>query len=94
MSENTRGNRKIEVGVVTAISGDKTIKVTSSFKIPHPKYQKEIRRKTVLHAHDEKNECRLGDRVEIVETRPLSKQKRWRVVRVVEAAPVIAEANA
>lgn len=94
MSENTRGNRKIEVGVVTAISGDKTIKVTSFFKIPHPKYQKEIRRKTVLHAHDEKNECRLGDRVEIVETRPLSKQKRWRVVRVVEAAPVIAEANA
>lgn len=94
MSDNKRGNRKSEIGIVTAISGDKTIKVTCFYKIPHPKYRKEIRRKTVLHAHDEKNECRLGDRVEVSETRPVSKMKRWRVIRVVEAAPVIAPANA
>ncbi|MFP4203053.1 MAG: 30S ribosomal protein S17 [Opitutales bacterium] len=63
------------------------MKVTYLFKIPHPLYRKEIKRKTVVHVHDEANECGLGDKVEIMETRPLSKLKRWRVTRVLETAP-------
>ena len=85
--EATRYSRKSLTGTVTSRSGDKTIKVTYFYKIPHPLYKKEIRRKTVVHAHDEQNECGLGDKVEIMETRPLSKLKRWRVTRVVEVAP-------
>jgi small subunit ribosomal protein S17 len=91
--QSPRTNRKLVTGVVTSRSGDKTIKVTCSYKIPHPIYKKEIKRQTVLHVHDEKNECKVGDKVDVVETRPLSKLKRWRVVRVVEAAPVIVQAN-
>ena len=87
----TRNSRKLLNGTVTSRSGDKTIKVTYLYKIPHPLYQKEIRRKTVVHAHDEKNECGLGDRVEIMETRPLSKLKRWRVTRVLEVAPKLGD---
>ncbi|MGE9289475.1 MAG: 30S ribosomal protein S17 [Puniceicoccales bacterium] len=87
MSE--RNSRKDLIGVVSSRSGDKTIKVTYFYKIPHPLYKKEIKRKTVLHVHDDKNECKVGDKVEVMETRPLSKLKRWRVVRVVEAAPTI-----
>lgn len=86
---NTRNRRKDLIGVVSSRSGDKTVKVTYFYKLPHPLYKKEIRRRTVVHVHDEKNECKVGDKVEIMETRPLSKLKRWRVVRVVEAAPVI-----
>jgi len=85
----SRTDRKHITGIVTSRSGDKTIKVTYSYKIPHPMYQKEIKRKTVLTAHDEPNACKLGDKVEITETRPISKQKRWRVVRIVEAAPIV-----
>lgn len=85
----TRNRRKDLIGVVSSRSGDKTVKVTYFYKLPHPLYRKEIRRRTVIHAHDEKNECRVGDKVEIMETRPLSKLKRWRIVRVVEAAPII-----
>lgn len=87
----TRNSRKLLTGTVTSRSGDKTIKVTYFYKIPHPLYKKEIRRKTVVHAHDEKNECGLGDRVEIMETRPLSKLKRWRVTRVLEVAPKLGD---
>lgn len=82
-----RNIRKSLIGTVTNRSGDKTVKVTYFYKIPHPLYRKEIRRKTVVHVHDEKNECGLGDKVEIMETRPLSKLKRWRVLRVLETAP-------
>jgi small subunit ribosomal protein S17 len=82
-----RNKRKDLVGTVTSRSGDKSIKVTYFYKMPHPLYRKEVRRRTVVHAHDEKNECNVGDKVEIMETRPLSKLKRWRVVRVVETAP-------
>ncbi|ADE54699.1 30S ribosomal protein S17 [Coraliomargarita akajimensis] len=92
MSEVTRNSRKTLVGEVTSRSGDKTIKVTYFYKIPHPLYRKEIKRKTVVHAHDEKNECGLGDKVEIMETRPLSKLKRWRVTRVLEVAPKLGDA--
>jgi small subunit ribosomal protein S17 len=91
--QSPRTARKQISGVVTSRSGDKTIKVTCSYKIPHPMYRKEIRRETVLHVHDEQNACKVGDKVEIVETRPLSKLKRWRVVRVTEAAPLVVQAN-
>jgi len=87
----TRNSRKVLTGTVTSRSGDKTVKVTYFYKIPHPLYKKEIRRKTVVHAHDEQNECGMGDRVEIMETRPLSKLKRWRVTRVLEVAPKLGD---
>ena len=83
----TRNSRKSLIGTVTSRSGDKTIKVTYFYKIPHPLYRKEIKRKTVVHVHDEANDCGLGDRVEIMETRPISKLKRWRVTRVIDRAP-------
>jgi len=84
-----RKSRKNITGVVTSRSGDKSVKVTYDYKIRHPLYKKEIKQKTVVHAHDDKNECGVGDRVSIMETRPLSKLKRFRVVRVVEKAPAI-----
>ena len=75
--------------MVVSVSGNKTVKVAYEFKIPHPLYKKEIKRKTVVHAHDEKCESKVGDKVEIMETRPMSKLKRWRLVRIVEAAPIV-----
>lgn len=77
--------------MVTSRSGDKSIKLTYFYKVPHSLYGKEIRRKTVIHVHDEKNECALGDKVEVMETRPISKLKRFRVVGIIEKAPVVAE---
>lgn len=88
MSSPTRNKRKDFIGFVTSRSGDKSIKVTVPFKTPHPRYQKVINRKTVVHVHDEKNETHVGDKVEIMETRPLSRLKRWRVIRVIERAVV------
>lgn len=90
MSE-TRSNRKTLTGFVATRSGDKSVKVNFQYTVLHPVYGKEVKRRTVLHAHDEKNECKVGDKVEIMETRPLSKLKRWRVIRVVEAAKVAAQ---
>lgn len=91
MSESTRKTRKTLTGVVTSVSGEKSIKVTYFYKVPHPQYHKEIRRKTVLHVHDEKSECRLGDKVEVMEIRPISKLKRFRVVSILEKAPESAQ---
>lgn len=91
MAENTRKSRRSLVGVVTSRSGDKSVKLTYFYKVPHPLYGKEIRRKTVIYVHDEKNECALGDKVEVMETRPISKLKRFRVVRIIEKAPLAAE---
>ncbi len=88
MSSSARSKRKDLIGFVTSRSGDKSIKVTVPFKVPHPRYQKVINRKTVVHAHDEKNEAKVGDKVEIMESRPISRLKRWRVVRVLERAVV------
>jgi len=88
-NSNQRNRRKDLLGVVVSVSGNKTIKVTYEYKVSHPLYKKEVKKKTVVHAHDEKNEAKVGDRVEIMETRPLSKLKRWRLVRIVEAAPAI-----
>jgi small subunit ribosomal protein S17 len=78
-----RGRRKTEVGVVTSDKMNKTRRVEIERLVPHPKYGKFLRRRTVCHAHDERNETRVGDLVEIMETRPLSKLKRWRIVRIV-----------
>jgi small subunit ribosomal protein S17 len=75
------------IGVVASDKGDKTIKVVVEFQTRHPKYGKYLRRRTVLHAHDEKNEAREGDKVEIAECRPLSRTKHHRLVRIVEKAP-------
>ena len=86
--ENERNSRKELSGIVTSISGDKSIKVTYNYKKPHPRYRKVINRKTVVHVHDEKNDARLGDRVEIMETRPLSRLKRWGCVIIIDRAPV------
>jgi small subunit ribosomal protein S17 len=88
MSSPTRNKRKDLVGFVTSRSGDKSIKVTVPFKTPHPRYHKVVNRKTVVHVHDEKNETKVGDKVEIMESRPISRLKRWRVIRVIEAAVV------
>jgi small subunit ribosomal protein S17 len=74
-------------GVVASDKGDKTIKVVVAFQTKHPKYGKFLKRRTTLQAHDEKNEAKEGDRVEIAECRPLSKTKHHRLVRIVEKAP-------
>jgi small subunit ribosomal protein S17 len=81
-----RSARKTQVGFVTSRSGDKSVKVTIAYKTPHPLYHKVVNRQTVLHVHDEKNETKLGDKVEVMETRPLSRLKRWRIVSVIQAA--------
>ena len=86
--ENIRNNRKELIGMVRAKTGDKSVKVVYQYKIPHPLYKKEIRRKTTVHVHDEANESKVGDKVRIMATRPLSKMKRWRVVEIIEKAPV------
>ncbi|MCL4163040.1 UNVERIFIED_CONTAM: hypothetical protein GTU68_065089 [Idotea baltica] len=74
--------------------GDKSIKVTYSYKKPHPRYRKVINRKTVVHVHDEKNEANLGDKVEIMETRPISRLKRWRLVKILHRAPIVGGTHA
>jgi small subunit ribosomal protein S17 len=87
MSSSVPGSRNVRkrlVGFVTSRSGAKSVKVTIAYKTPHPLYHKVINRKTVVHAHDEKDEAKVGDRVEIMETRPLSRLKRWRVVSIIE----------
>jgi small subunit ribosomal protein S17 len=87
MSTHVRHNsRKSLIGFVTSRSGDKSIKVTIPYKTPHPLYHKVVNRQTVVHVHDEKNEAKMGDKVEIMETRPLSRLKRWRVISVIEHA--------
>ena len=85
MSEE-RNLRKTRVGVVVSNKMDKTIVVAVETKVRHPLYGKTMNRTTKFKAHDENNECRIGDIVRIEETRPLSKQKHWRVVTVVEKA--------
>ncbi len=89
MAENTtttatRNLRKIRVGVVTSNKMAKTITVAVERKVKHPIYGKFVKKTTKFHAHDERNECNIGDVVRIMETRPLSKTKRWRLVEVVE----------
>jgi small subunit ribosomal protein S17 len=78
-----RGRRKTEIGMVASDKMNKTRRVVVEQLVPHPKYGKLQRRRTVCHAHDEANASHKGDLVEIMETRPLSKLKRWRIVRIV-----------
>jgi small subunit ribosomal protein S17 len=87
MTDNqTRKSRKVRVGVVVSDSRDKTVTVEVPASSAHPRYDKVVRRAAKFHAHDEANEAHVGDTVRIMETRPLSRQKRWRVVEVVERA--------
>lgn len=79
-----RNLRKTRIGVVYSNKADKTITVQVERKIKHPLYGKFLKKTTRFHAHDEKNECSIGDTVKIMECRPLSKLKRWRLVEVVE----------
>ncbi|GAO44248.1 30S ribosomal protein S17 [Flavihumibacter petaseus] len=79
-----RNLRKTRIGVVTSNKMEKTVTVAVERKVKHPIYGKFVKKTTKFHAHDEKNECSIGDTVRIMETRPLSKTKRWRLVEVVE----------
>ena len=81
-----RNLRKTRVGKVVSNKMDKTIVVAVADNVKHPLYKKIVKRTVKFKAHDEKNECNIGDRVEIMETRPLSKDKRWRLVSVIEKA--------
>ena len=89
MDENTtshgdrRGPRQTRRGVVASDKADKTIRVVVDYRTRHALYGKYVRHRTVLHAHDERNEAKVGDRVEVMSCRPISKTKCWRLVRVV-----------
>jgi len=82
--DKDRGIRKVRIGLVTSNKMEKTISVAVERRIKHPVYKKYINRTTNLMAHDEKNECQEGDLVKIMETRPLSRKKRWRLVEIIE----------
>jgi small subunit ribosomal protein S17 len=79
-----RGNRKTRVGVVVSDKMDKTVVVAVERMVKHPFYKKYIKQTSKFKAHDEQNSCDIGDKVKIMETRPLSKSKRWRIVEIVE----------
>jgi small subunit ribosomal protein S17 len=85
-AEQTRGRRKERRGVVVSDAMDKTVVVRVDVVKPHPKYHKMLRRSIKLHAHDEAGSAKVGDVVRLVETRPLSRTKRWRVAEIVEVA--------
>ncbi len=84
--QTKRTNRRVRTGVVAAISGDKTVRVTLMNLVKHPMYGKYIKRRTKLTVHDQANESRVGDMVEITPCRRLSKRKSWRVLKVVRSA--------
>ena len=86
MAEEKRAFRKTRVGKVVSDKMDKTIVVAVLETVAHPLYKKTVRRTYKLKAHDENNECGIGDRVKVMETRPLSKDKRWRLVEIIEKA--------
>lgn len=86
MSEETRTFRKTRVGKVVSDKMDKTIVVAIEDRVTHPLYKKIIRRTTKLKAHDEENLCKTGDIVKVMETRPLSKEKRWRLIEIITKA--------
>src|SRR4051812_1112157 len=94
MDNEQRGKRRVEIGVVTSDKMDKTRRVEIPRLVKHQRYGKYIRRRTICHVHDEQNESRTGDTVEIMETRRLSKTKTWRLMRVVARAPQTASTAA
>jgi small subunit ribosomal protein S17 len=81
-----RNERKVRTGVVVSDRMDKTVVVRVDGQLTHPLYKKTVRRTSKLQAHDDQNEAHVGDKVRVVETRPLSKSKRWRVVEIIERA--------
>ncbi|MBP1927299.1 small subunit ribosomal protein S17 [Sedimentibacter acidaminivorans] len=81
-----RGNRKVRIGKVVSDKMDKTIVVATESLVAHPLYKKQIKITKKFKVHDEENQCKIGDKVKIMETRPLSKDKRWRLVEVLEEA--------
>jgi len=85
-SEEHRGFRKVVEGLVVSDKMDKTVVVAVEDRVQHPRYKKTLRRTNKLKAHDEQNSCGVGDRVLLMETRPLSASKRWRVVEILEKA--------
>ena len=85
MSE-VRGMRKTRVGVVVSDKMDKTITIAVKYRVRHPLYGKIMNRTSKIKAHDEENQCGIGDTVKIMETRPLSRDKRWRLVEIIEKA--------
>jgi small subunit ribosomal protein S17 len=92
--EVKRGKRRVEVGVVTRDKMNKTRRVEIPRLVKHVRYGKYIRRRTICYVHDEENQSRMGDTVAIVETRPLSKNKNWRLLRIVTKGPELAPAPA
>ena len=86
MSEQTRAFRKTRVGTVVSDKMEKTIVVAIEDSVQHPLYKKIMKRTYKLKAHDEKNECGVGDTVKVMECRPLSKDKRWRLIEIIEKA--------
>ena len=86
MTETTRAFRKTRIGTVVSDKMDKTIVVAVEDSYQHPLYKKTMKRTYKLKAHDENNECGIGDTVEVMETRPLSKDKRWRLVEIIKKA--------
>ena len=86
MSEIRESGRKTRIGKVVSDKMDKTIVVAIETRVPHPLYKKIVKRTYKLKAHDENNDCGSGDTVRVMETRPLSKDKRWRLVEVIEKA--------
>ena len=88
MEKEKRNLRKVKVGIVTSNKMDKTVVVAVETSVRHKMYKKIIKRTYKLKAHDENNECQIGDKVKVMETRPLSKDKRWRIVEIIEKAIV------
>lgn len=86
MENAKRASRKTRVGMVVSDKMDKTIVVAIADRVKHPLYKKIVKRTYKLKAHDEQNQCRIGDKVKVMETRPLSKDKRWRLVEIIEKA--------
>jgi len=84
-----RANRKTRIGIVVSDKMDKTVVVAIESYEKHPIYNKIIKRTKKYKAHDEENACKTGDKVKIMETRPLSKEKKWRVVEIIEKAPIL-----
>jgi len=86
-TEKPRGRRKTAIGYVVSDKMEKTIVVELESRVQHPKYGKIIRRRTRMHVHDENNQAHVGDLVEVMACRPISKQKSWRLVRIIKQAP-------
>ena len=86
MSDLDRSSRKVRTGIVVSDKRENTLTVAIEFQYPHPKYGKIVKKTRKLHVHDEKFDSKIGDTVEIMETKPISKTKRWRVTEVIERA--------